>query len=198
MGCPIKDSRRGNLQIMKTKARALGQAWRSTRLVLCGALLVGLPGCICIHNQVMIPTPAGSYAAPSKGSAPPSGGNFAPVQAAIIQASGTATVCNQTVSKTHVEFWLPTIPGPTAGETHFQGWLVNLSTGQIIANNTYVLQWIISFSNKGCATPVSGSGTDVRFTAQAGASYKIAAHFKPNQVPPNNPQIELRGAWIVL
>lgn len=166
-------------------------------MLLGGAVLMGGPGCICINNQVGIP-PGGSYATKPTGSAPPSGGNFAAVTAALTGTTDPNTICGQNVTKKRANFYPPSIPGPTAGETHFQGWLVNVSTGAIIPNSHYVLQWIININNKGCANPVSGSTTDVRFAAQSGVYYQIAAHFKPGFVPPGNPTIELRGSWIVL
>ena len=186
---------------MKTGMRKLGSGWKITTALLTAGLIMLGPGCICIQNQATVSSSGAPSTASIGGGQPapmaaPAGGNFAPVQALISGTTGTTTVCNQTVSKKHVSFYYPTVPGPTAGETHFQGRLKKMDTGALIPTSNYVLQWWITLANQGCATVIDG--TDVRFPAQQGANYQLTAHFKPGYVPAGNPTIELEGAWITL
>jgi len=181
---------------MKYDTTAVRWSWRLRGAALAGIVLMAGAGCNCININLGSPQ-ASSAGGGRPGYPPPSGGSFTPVQSAITGSGGNVTICTppQTISPKHVNFYPPS-QSPNPGENGFRGYLFNVSTGQIISNNTYVLQWIVDIANRGCGTPVANSTTDVFFPATAGTSYKIVAHFKPNQIPPNNPPIKLYGAWI--
>ena len=189
---------------MKTETRRLGSSWKLTTALLTGGLLLLGPGCICINMQVTVPSGSSSGGGGYGGgqSLPiPAGGPLSPVPMPMTIESGTATVCNpaQTVSKTRVHFYPPSIQAPTTGETHFQGRIRNKDTGALIPKTHYVLQWWINVlpQNNGCAANVPGAPNDKKFPIQAGALYQITAHFYPNYVPnPMPSKIQLEGAWI--
>jgi hypothetical protein len=95
-------------------------------------------------------------------------------------------MCGQTVTKKKATFY-PPYQGPSPGETLFRGWIVNTTTGQIIPNNTYALQWIVQGTgNQGCASAVPNSTSDFSFAAANPNQYGMVAHFKPNMVPNTN------------
>ena len=164
--------------------------------VLVGVVLLAGAGCNCISINVGAPAAYAPGMAP--GGPPPSGGNFVPVQTSIATYSGTTTICNppQQISDKYARFYPPS-QTPNPGENGFRGYLYNVTANAVIPNSTYVLQWIVDLNNRGCATPVANSTTDVSFPATAGLYYKIAAHFKPGQIPAGNPTIRLNGAWII-
>jgi hypothetical protein len=183
---------------MKDDRTAVQHCSRFVVAVFAGLVLMAGTGCNCININVGTPQAGtGIWTPPPPPSvAPPSGGNFTPVQSYVSGTSGTAMLCGQQITKKRANFYPPS-QTPNPGENAFRGYVLNGATGQVIPNTDYVLQAIVNISTFVCGTPVAGSTTDVSFPATAGTSYKIAAHFKPNKVPPNNPPITLHGAWII-
>ena len=175
---------------MKNNSTARRSAWGQIGASLAGLLLLAGAGCTCVTVNAPIAQSGSPRGAPT-------GGNFVPMQAVLI-SSGTLTVCNppQQVSGTYVQFYPPQ-QIPNTGDTGFQGSLWNASAGKTIFATDYYLQWFVTGANTGCCTPLSGSSqeTQVRCPVTAGTPYGFTAHFKVGKVPPNNPTIQLNGAW---
>ena len=183
---------------MKTNTARRRRAGKTTTSMLSAMLLVAGSGCNCTTIYLTPPQQQGALQTPALARyslSPPSGGNFAPATTLATGTTAAATVCNQPVTKRKATFY-PPLQGPAPGENLFRGWIVNVSNNnQIIPNNGYVLQWFVAGSPPGCASPVSGSTTDVSFSVSNPKQYGMVAHFKTGHVPSTNDTIILNGVW---
>jgi len=167
--------------------------WNLAGMALGGLLLMAAAGCTCVSVNVGYPT-SGPQMGPQRYA--PAGGNFVPVQA-VPGLGGDITICGNPVSGTYVRFH-PPVQTPSTGDTGFRGYLWNVTAGKPIPSSAYYLQWFVTSANTGCCTPLSAPPTpptDVTCPVTPGLAYRFTAHFKTGQIPPNNPTIELRGAW---
>jgi hypothetical protein len=189
----VAEGKHQTIRTMKNKMKLAWQNWTIVSVALGGIVLAAI-GCTCINIQIGAADSGsgGGHSDPT----PPSGGAFMPVQSTIKAYTATASICNPAVTITdkYVKFGAGQVPNP--GENGFRGYLLNTNTGQILSNNTYILQWTVDINNLGCATPVAGSSTEVFFPASYPKSYKLAAHFLANGIPAGDPWIRIHGSWI--
>jgi hypothetical protein len=172
------------------KGIEIRQVWTLATAMLC----MVLAGCInvrIIHEG----QPGETSSVPPPPPPIPPGGTFVPVQGQLA-GPGSTTVCNFPVSSTRTVFTSPaTTQIPPTGKTGFLGSVLDVSTGTVLANTDYYLQYAVNAPITGCCTIVSGSGTLVSCNVTAGLPYRFTAFFKTGHVPPTGHLIQLSGQW---
>jgi hypothetical protein len=124
---------------------------------------------------------------------PAPGGDFIPVPNQPVWPAGNSLICNTPVSGSYARFW--TTQTPDATKVAFQGYVRDDTSGLVIANVGYKLQWVDSGGSTDCCTNVPNLNF-VGCPVVYGRSYIFAAHFKTGYVPTSGHVVGLYGSFI--